>query len=319
MGFTDAFSAILLNNIFGGVAVPSANLPATVYVGLHVGGTAPNLTAGTGVSEPSTTGTNYARYPLARNTTNFPANTVVNAADTQDVYWAGASINGTSTLAMVNRVDSNATYASAALQFNISAIPTSNITINSAQMYLYAARNTAITSAVNSIAGNVYRITTAWTESSGQISGYVTSGDAVEFNTGVTSTTFQWVNIDITSIVKSWIEQGVTNNGVYLTANTGAGPGTNTTQTNYQFQTREASSNQPYIQIDYSLTTIKNAPTFTFNKASADWGTATHLVMYDAATAGNIIEIFPLTSSVPILNGDTPRFSPNNFSVSATA
>lgn len=71
MAFTISFANRVLDYIYGGVAIPAANLPASIYVGLHVGASAPNIGAGTGVVEPS--GGNYARYTITRNQTNFPA------------------------------------------------------------------------------------------------------------------------------------------------------------------------------------------------------------------------------------------------------
>ncbi len=69
MSFSKKLRNDILNHIFGNTAL---TLPSSLYVGLHVGGSAPSAD-GTGVVEP--TGNGYARVAVTRNTTNFPAST----------------------------------------------------------------------------------------------------------------------------------------------------------------------------------------------------------------------------------------------------
>jgi hypothetical protein len=53
-----------------------------------------------------------------------------------------------------------------------------------------------------------------------------------------------------------------------------------------------------------------NAIAITFPAPSADWGTATHFGIYDAATGGNLLIWDALTAPRPIGNGDTPPAFP---------
>lgn len=69
-GLTNYAEQKLLDLIFGGTAYTP---PATLYFGLHVGGSAPDMEAGTGIVEPS--GNAYARVAVTNNVTNFPAST----------------------------------------------------------------------------------------------------------------------------------------------------------------------------------------------------------------------------------------------------
>jgi hypothetical protein len=54
---------------------------------------------------------------------------------------------------------------------------------------------------------------------------------------------------------------------------------------------------------------ISNAVALTFPVATADWGTVVGWATFDAATAGNRIVHAALTTSKPILNGDTASFA----------
>lgn len=64
MPFTAAYQAMFLKYIYSGVAM---TLPTGFSVSLHVGGSAPNIPAGSGIVEPS--GGNYARKSVTRDQT----------------------------------------------------------------------------------------------------------------------------------------------------------------------------------------------------------------------------------------------------------
>lgn len=56
--------------------------------------------------------------------------------------------------------------------------------------------------------------------------------------------------------------------------------------------------------------TTSNNNAITFPTPSANWGTATHWGMHDAATAGNLLKYAALTASKTINNGDpAPSFA----------
>lgn len=58
-----------------------------------------------------------------------------------------------------------------------------------------------------------------------------------------------------------------------------------------------------------------NAGAITFAQATANWGTVTHVAIYDAASAGNLLFWFPLTASQAVNSGQTASFAAGALSV----
>ena len=58
-----------------------------------------------------------------------------------------------------------------------------------------------------------------------------------------------------------------------------------------------------------------NGTDFTFVTATASWGVITHMAIYDAAVAGNMLAHAALASSKTIDNGDTVIFETGNLTV----
>jgi hypothetical protein len=58
-----------------------------------------------------------------------------------------------------------------------------------------------------------------------------------------------------------------------------------------------------------------NAATVTFPTATANWGTITHVGIFDAATAGNLLFHGALSASKVVNNGDTFSFAVGALSV----
>jgi hypothetical protein len=54
----------------------------------------------------------------------------------------------------------------------------------------------------------------------------------------------------------------------------------------------------------------------TFTTATADWGTVTHVGIYDASTAGNLLIYATLDTSKTVSNGDTFVIQDTNLTVS---
>lgn len=50
---------------------------------------------------------------------------------------------------------------------------------------------------------------------------------------------------------------------------------------------------------------ISNVNAVNFATASANWGTVTHIGIYDASTSGNLIAVLALTASRTVNNGDS--------------
>ena len=64
-----------------------------------------------------------------------------------------------------------------------------------------------------------------------------------------------------------------------------------------------------------SGSTISNAAAITFPQASGAWGTVTYFVIYDAATAGNMLAYGALTTAQAIGSGNTPSFAAGALTV----
>lgn len=53
---------------------------------------------------------------------------------------------------------------------------------------------------------------------------------------------------------------------------------------------------------------ITSAADIDFGTAGADWGTVTHVAIFDAATVGNMIAAGPLETAFPIMSGAPVKF-----------
>lgn len=60
---------------------------------------------------------------------------------------------------------------------------------------------------------------------------------------------------------------------------------------------------------------IDNANDITFVTATASWGTVTHVGLYDAVTAGNMLAHGALDASKAVGNGDTFKIAAGDFDV----
>lgn len=61
-----------------------------------------------------------------------------------------------------------------------------------------------------------------------------------------------------------------------------------------------------------------NGTAITFVTATASWGVVTHFGIFDASTAGNLLNWAALTASKTIDNGDTAEFAVGAFTVTQT-
>lgn len=61
-----------------------------------------------------------------------------------------------------------------------------------------------------------------------------------------------------------------------------------------------------------------NSADITFDQATANWGTVTHIGIYDASTAGNLLYHTPLTSSKTIETGDIFKIATSSLVVTLT-
>jgi hypothetical protein len=59
-----------------------------------------------------------------------------------------------------------------------------------------------------------------------------------------------------------------------------------------------------------------NSNTVTFDTATADWGTITHIAVMDAASAGNVVYWAAVSTTKLIESGDTFQLSSGNMTIS---
>jgi hypothetical protein len=73
----------------------------------------------------------------------------------------------------------------------------------------------------------------------------------------------------------------------------------------------------PAVMGDAAAGSISNVSAVTWPQATASWGTVTYVVIYDAASGGNLRLALALTASKAISNGETPKFMIGAFNLSA--
>lgn len=69
--------------------------------------------------------------------------------------------------------------------------------------------------------------------------------------------------------------------------------------------------------VAFSVTTdtASNSATITFPAATANWGTISHISVYDASSAGNLLFHGAVTTSKTIESGDTFQVSSGNLTI----
>ena len=60
---------------------------------------------------------------------------------------------------------------------------------------------------------------------------------------------------------------------------------------------------------------VDNDAAVTFAEATGDWGTITHVALFDAITAGNMLVSFALDAGVGVSTGETARFPAGDLDV----
>lgn len=61
--------------------------------------------------------------------------------------------------------------------------------------------------------------------------------------------------------------------------------------------------------------TMATSSDITFAMAGSDWGTITHIAIWDASSAGNLLFYAALAASRVVNNGDVARFAAGNLTV----
>ena len=60
---------------------------------------------------------------------------------------------------------------------------------------------------------------------------------------------------------------------------------------------------------------VDNDAAVEFPEATGAWGTITHVALFDAITAGNMLVSFALDAGVAVSTGETPRFPAGDLNV----
>ena len=163
--------------------------------------------------------------------------------------WQGTGPWGSNPTLRTNRV--SAFDQEIVISFDLYSIPTFS-TINSAVMNIYNHDGTSPTT----LECDIYRVTEDWVEA--------TLIDCIAHDVGtsydhIVMNGVDWYDFDITLLVQDWVDETYTNFGIVFYGTSGSG-------TPQYFRSREFSSNNPYLVIDYSPLTIE-ATTFGAIKA----------------------------------------------------
>jgi hypothetical protein len=95
--------------------------------------------------------------------------------------------------------------------------------------------------------------------------------------------------------------------GLFLSDPGEGGTGTEVTGTGYARQALSVAS--------ASGGSTSNSADVTFPQAGSNWGTITHIGIYDALTSGNLLMYTPATTSKTIETGDILRITTGNLTV----
>lgn len=94
-------------------------------------------------------------------------------------------------------------------------------------------------------------------------------------------------------------------------SDTGGGTEVSTTSTGYGRQTAA-------FTVSGTATTATNSAAIEYSAATASWGTITHIGLFDASTAGNLLAWAPLTTSRTIATGDIFRIPASSLTITLT-
>lgn len=97
------------------------------------------------------------------------------------------------------------------------------------------------------------------------------------------------------------------------TAPSDSGGGTEVTGTNYS-RVQVGGTGQGDFSVG-ATGTATNTSAFTFTDAGSDWGTVTHIALYDSATGGNMLLYATLNASANIQNGDIFKIPASGFTI----
>lgn len=91
------------------------------------------------------------------------------------------------------------------------------------------------------------------------------------------------------------------------------GGGTEATGTNYA-RVRIGDTGQGNFTVG-TTGTATNSSAFTFADAGSNWGTVTHIALYDSASGGNLLLYATLNASANIQSGDIFKIPASGFTI----
>ena len=162
------------------------------------------------------------------------ADTYNEEPDADTWVWPGYGPYGSSTELRTNRL--SVADQEIVIHFDLSTIPDGS-TIDSATMYVYRYEGYL------AISGEIYRVTEDWDE--GTLTGSIAHDSANPYDTDVPmGDPNGWKEFDIGDLVQEWVDGDYDNYGVVYYGTTGTGY--------YQrHYSREAGSDNPYLEVEY--------------------------------------------------------------------
>jgi hypothetical protein len=154
--------------------------------------------------------------------------------DADTWVWPGYGPYGSSTELRTNRVSVHD--QEIVMHFDLSSIPES-ATINSATLYAYNYNEYG-----GDLEGEIYRVTEDWDEYT--LVNSIAHDDTNPYDSSPLGGAGSWKDFDITELVQEWVDGDYDNYGCVFYGLTGSG---------YfiRFYSREAASNNPYLEVDY--------------------------------------------------------------------
>lgn len=101
---------------------------------------------------------------------------------------------------------------------------------------------------------------------------------------------------------------------LFTAAPSDSGGGTEVSGGSYARQAIATGASSGWAAVSGGAT--ENSATLTFPTATANWGTITHVGLFDASSAGNLLFHGALTASKTINSGDIFRFNAGDLDVS---
>ena len=159
----------------------------------------------------------------------------------QDTWiWPGSGPYGSSTELRTNRIDTHD--QEVVIQFDLSSILTGSL-INLAELNVYNYNEYG-----GSLTGEIYRVEESWDEYT--LVNSIDHDSANPYDSIELGGSYSWKTFDITDLVQEWVDETYDNYGTVFYGVSGSG---------YfiRFYSREAGSNNPYLEIDFVDTAVQ--------------------------------------------------------------